>query len=369
MSHELRTPLNSLLILAKLLAENEEQTLSSQQVDYARTICSSGHDLLSLINEILDLSKVEAGKVEVKPQNVAIADLCEFVERSFRKVAEQKSLELRVEVASDAPKWIHTDPLRLQQILKNLLSNAFKFTNVGRVVLEVRAAPAAIAFAVSDTGIGIADEKQRVIFEAFHQADASTSRTYGGTGLGLAISRELVRLLGGEITLRSGIGEGSTFTVTLPIDGSATPLSTKRVEHPSPQATRVPSTTLAGRKVLVVDDDVRNAYAIRSLLERRGMFVVLADGARASLDALQKHPDVDIVLMDIMMPEIDGYDATRNIRAMEAFRDLPIIALTSKAMVGDREKVLDAGCSDFVPKPVDNDELLAAIVRWLSKRN
>jgi signal transduction histidine kinase/HAMP domain-containing protein/ActR/RegA family two-component response regulator len=369
MSHELRTPLNSLLILAKLLAENEEKTLTSQQVDYARTICSSGHDLLSLINEILDLSKVEAGKVEVKPQQVAVADLCEFVERSFRKVAEQKSLELHVEVSNDAPSYVHTDPLRLQQILKNLLSNAFKFTSAGRVTLEVRSALTGIAFVVSDTGIGIPEDKQRVIFEAFHQADASTSRTYGGTGLGLAISRELVRLLGGEITLRSVVGEGSTFTVNLPINfGGVTVTTTKRETPSLPPSAKIPQSALVGRKVLVVDDDVRNAFAIRSLLEKRGMVVVLADGARASLDALQKNPDTDVVLMDIMMPEIDGYDATRNIRAMEAFRDLPIIALTSKAMVGDREKVLSAGCSDFVPKPVDNDQLLSALVRWLSKR-
>jgi len=366
MSHELRTPLNSLLILAKLLSENEERTLTPQQVEFARTICSSGHDLLSLINEILDLSKVEAGKVEVKPQQVSIVELCDFVERSFRKIAEQKAVELRIHVATDAPKSIHTDPLRLQQILKNLLSNAFKFTSAGHVALAVRAEHAGVSFAVSDTGIGIAEDKQRIIFEAFHQADASTSRTYGGTGLGLAISRELVRLLGGEIAVQSAIGEGSTFTVTVPLamSGGGPPSSIKRLEAPA-----VPrlASALLGRKVLVVDDDVRNAYAIRSLLESRGMVVVIAESARASLDALHKNPDVDVVLMDIMMPEVDGYDATRNIRAMEAFRDLPIIALTSKAMVGDREKVLAAGCSDFVPKPVDNDELLDAISNWLSK--
>ena len=233
-------------------------------------------------------------------------------------------------------------------------------------MIDVRAAPLGIAFLVSDTGIGIADDKQHVIFEAFHQADASTSRTYGGTGLGLAISRELVRLLGGEIALRSNVGEGSVFTVTLPLRLDA---ATMTAPPKRDSATSLPSIdSLVGKKVLVVDDDVRNAFAIRSLLEKRGMVVILADGALASLDALQKNPDTDVVLMDIMMPEIDGYDATRNIRAMEAFRTLPIIALTSKAMVGDREKVLAAGCSDFVPKPVDNDQLLEALVRFLSKR-
>ena len=380
MSHELRTPLNSLLILAKLLADNEEHTLTSQQVEYARTICSSGHDLLSLINEILDLSKVEAGKVEVKPQDMLLSDLREFVSRSFEKVAEQKGLGFQIHVAKDTPSLIHTDPLRLQQILKNLLSNAFKFTSNGQVTLSLQRAPAditfqseslqhaeeIISFAVIDTGIGIPEDKQRIVFEAFHQADASTSRTYGGTGLGLAISRELARLLGGEIILESEPGHGSTFTLYLPVRLSAqvSPMSF-RMNREAPSSSKIP-TALLGRKVLVVDDDVRNAYAIRSLLERKGMNVLLAEGARASLDVLQKNPDVDLVLMDIMMPEVDGYDATRNIRAMENFKKLPIIALTSKAMVGDREKVLEAGCTDFVPKPVDNDQLLAVMNRLLA---
>jgi len=382
MSHELRTPLNSLLILAKLLADNDEHTLTSQQVEYARTICSSGHDLLSLINEILDLSKVEAGKVEVKPQDVLVSDLREFVSRSFEKVAEQKGLGFQIHIAKETPSLIHTDPLRLQQILKNLLSNAFKFTSNGQVLLTMqRVSPGDIAFqsetlqhadqiisfAVIDTGIGIPEDKQRIVFEAFHQADASTSRTYGGTGLGLAISRELARLLGGEITLESETGHGSTFTLYLParLAIPAGPLSFRR-DREIPSSNGKLQGSLTGRKVLVVDDDVRNAYAIRSLLERRGVNVLLAEGARQSLDALQKNPDVDLVLMDIMMPEIDGYDATRNIRAMESFKKLPIIALTSKAMVGDREKVLEAGCTDFVPKPVDNDQLLAVMNRLLS---
>jgi signal transduction histidine kinase/HAMP domain-containing protein/ActR/RegA family two-component response regulator len=378
MSHELRTPLNSLLILAKLLADNEEKTLTSQQVDYARTICSSGRDLLALINEILDLSKVESGKVEVKAQDMMVADLKDFCARSFDKVAEQKGLSFRIDVKSDAPKAIHTDPLRLQQILKNLLSNAFKFTQTGGVTLEIGRAPRTtpfqteslagddvVAFTVTDTGIGIPEDKQRIVFEAFHQADASTSRTYGGTGLGLAISRELARLLGGEIALRSTPGRGSTFTLYVPASFSPPnpPVSIRR-ETPSVLPPPLPASFI-GRKVLVVDDDVRNAYAIRSLLERRGMSVLLAESARASLDALQKNPDVDVVLMDIMMPEVDGYDATRNIRAMEKFAKLPIIALTSKAMVGDREKVLEAGCNDFVPKPVETDQLLAVMGRLL----
>jgi signal transduction histidine kinase/HAMP domain-containing protein/ActR/RegA family two-component response regulator len=369
MSHELRTPLNSLLILARLLAENREGNLTPPQVEYARTISTSGHDLLSLINEILDLSKVEAGKVEVRPQTVAIADLGDFVEKSFRKVAEEKGLAFRVDVVQGAPRTMITDPLRLQQILKNLLANAFKFTNAGEVALTITPelarsnGEAGIAISVRDTGIGIPPEKQAIIFEAFHQADASTSRTYGGTGLGLAISRELARLLGGEITVSSEHHQGSTFTIHLPVVFPLIgALSARQKVEPT---LRTPATSLADRKVLVVDDDARNVFAIRSLLEGRGMKVLLADGARACFDVLDEHPDVALVLMDIMMPEIDGYEAARRIRAKPAFRDLPIIALTSKAMVGDREKVLAAGCSDFIPKPVDNEMLLSTIVHWI----
>src|SRR5688572_24285842 len=230
MSHELRTPLNSLLILARLLSENKDGNLTPKQVEFAQTILTSGSDLLNLINDVLDLSKVEAGKMDVNPIDVSMDDVQDFVERTFRPVAEQKGLAFTVDIHGDAPNPIFTDGQRLQQVLKNLLSNAFKFTQEGNVTLTVRRAEKGrrfqnpvlenssevLAFAVADTGVGIPKEKQRLIFEAFQQADGTTSRKYGGTGLGLSISREIARLLGGEIRVESTEGKGSTFTLFLP---------------------------------------------------------------------------------------------------------------------------------------------------------
>src|SRR5256885_3208781 len=235
MSHELRTPLNSLLILAKLLWDNQEGTLSEKQVEFARTIYNAGSDLLELINDILDLSKVEAGKMDVNPQNVAPAAVADYVERTFRPVGDQKSLTFAAKLADGLPKTFVTDEQRLQQVLKNLLSNAFEFTAQGGVTLTLSPAPAStrffeetlrsaesvVQFEVADTGIGISEDKLKLIFEAFQQADGTTSRRYGGTGLGLSISREIARLLGGEIRVASEPGEGSTFTLFLPTEAPA----------------------------------------------------------------------------------------------------------------------------------------------------
>jgi signal transduction histidine kinase/HAMP domain-containing protein len=234
MSHELRTPLNSLLILAKLLTENKDQNLSKKQVEFAQTIYSSGTDLLNLINDILDLSKVEAGKMEVNQSDVSMGEIRDFVQRTFKPVAEQKNLDFVIDIDPAVPSPIATDGQRLQQVLKNLLSNAFKFTERGAVTLAIRPAEATrrfasrsldraaggvIAFEVRDTGVGIPREKQQLIFEAFQQADGTTSRKFGGTGLGLSISREMARLLGGEIRVESVPGQGSVFTLFLPVKG------------------------------------------------------------------------------------------------------------------------------------------------------
>jgi len=657
MSHELRTPLNSLLILSKVLGTNETGNLTEKQVDSAQTIHNAGSDLLALINDILDLSKVEAGKMDVHPGRTSLAGVRDYVERSFRLLAEEKGLTFAVELEPGAPQEVETDEQRLQQILKNLVSNAIKFTDTGSVTLRVRRNDGdRVAFSVEDTGIGIPPDKLRLIFEAFQQAEGSISRRFGGTGLGLSISREIARLLGGEIRAESAEGEGSTFTLvlpathrppaTLPEPGPVTalpdpalvanggrraeslelpgPLTDDRSDllpgdrialvmtedrdlargavevahergfkcllalrgdaglalvhefmpkaivlsrelphvegtavldhlkrHPEtrhlpvyvlgdPSAERevrasgalglvpapVTQEALAGvfdglaefldrrggsvllvsadaaerqalaelvgdvnveiggaasreealaeldarrfdcvvldigladgdgfgvlervkrakrfrglpvivhssreltareearlrryadtvvlkdarsperlldetslylhrpesrlpaekrrmlerlhsgdevfdgKKVLIVDDDVRNVFALTSVFERRGMHVVFAENGREGIEALRRHPDVALVLMDIMMPEMDGYEATRTVREMPEFERLPIVALTAKAMKGDREKSIASGASDYITKPVDVDQLLSLMRVWLHR--
>jgi CheY-like chemotaxis protein/nitrogen-specific signal transduction histidine kinase len=675
MSHELRTPLNSLLILARMLADNNEGNLSQKQVEYVNTIHSAGNDLLVLINDILDLAKIESGTMSVEVQETLFSDLHNHIERTFEQIASDRKLDFQVRFQEDLPRAIYTDTKRLQQVLKNLLANAFKFTERGSVSLDVshvthgwsrdreplNHAEQVIAFAVTDTGIGISPQKQHIIFEAFQQEDGTTSRKYGGTGLGLAISREIAHLLGGEIRLSSEVGKGSTFTLYLPqyylntsnitptsnprplttskpissysqpqiiepepdlikeqaieddrqiiqngdrilliieddlnfarilldlsrekgfkglvaargdvglamakeyqpaaimldirlpvIDGwtildrlkhdlstrhipvhimsvdegkqrglqqgaiaylqkpisreslieafneikafierpvknllvvedddlqrqsivelignsdvastavgtgtaalealklnrfdclvldlrlpdmngfelieqikkdpnlrdipiviytgqeltpqeetelrrvsdsiiikdarsperllDETALFLHRVQanFPAPQLKMLERSQqndpiLADKKVLIVDDDVRNIFALTSLLESHQMQIIHAENGRDGISTLQAHNDIDIVLMDIMMPEMDGYETMRAIRQIDRFNSLPIVALTAKAMKGDREKCIEAGASDYITKPIDNQQLLSLLRVWLYK--
>ncbi|MGI5284949.1 HAMP domain-containing protein [Nonomuraea polychroma] len=416
MSHELRTPLNSLLVLAKLLTENAEGNLTSQQVEFARTIHSAGSALLQLINDMLDLSKVEAGRMDIHPIQVSLPKMVDLLEAAFAPLAQDKGLAFSVEVESDVPRELRADEQRLQQVLRNLLSNAVKFTPRGDVKLRVSMAPPGVdfdddtlheardllAFQVIDTGIGIAPDKRDVIFEAFRQADGTTSRKYGGTGLGLAICRDIARLLGGEIHVDSELGKGSTFTLYLPAsyigplaatDGGtgrrqlmATPADEPAtvtvpepplpLDLPMPELVEPPIETptqwqgddpLNGAKILIVDDDIRNVFALTSVLERHGSTVVYAENGREGIEQLERNEDVALVLMDIMMPEMDGWATTSAIRRMPQFADLPIIALTAKVMRGDREKSIASGASDYVPKPVDVDRLLERLRGWLSR--
>jgi len=402
MSHELRTPLNSLLILAKLLSDNPENNLTDKQTEFARTIHRAGSDLLELINDILDLSKVEAGKMDVHTSPLEVHALCDAVEQTFLPVAEQKGLAFFVEVAEGTPPTFATDEQRLRQVLRNLLSNAFKFTDTGHVTMQLSladpamrfgvptlddAASPVLAFAVTDTGIGVAADKLRHIFEAFQQADGTTSRRYGGTGLGLSISREIARLLGGAITVQSEEGVGSTFTLYLPQEFpftealSALPMQTVSEEEatygrgPIISAMRAldeapptdyDATSLAGASVLVVDDDIRNVFALTSALEMHGATVLYADNGAEGLRILEDNPEIDLVLMDVMMPEMDGNQTTTAIRMMPGREHLPVLFLTAKAMPGDREKSIAAGASDYITKPVDLDTLLQSMRRWLA---
>ncbi|MEW6055691.1 MAG: HAMP domain-containing protein [Bdellovibrionota bacterium] len=382
MSHELRTPLNSLLILSKLLSENKDKNLNPEQVKFANTIYTSGCDLLALINEILDLSKVEAGKMPIIAKDVLLVEVQEYLEQTFRPVAEHKNLTFTLASDPALPKRMFTDVNRLQQILKNLLSNAFKFTEHGNVTMQFGYATAGrnfgiesldrasrvLAFSVTDTGIGIPKEKQKLIFEAFQQADGTTNRKYGGTGLGLTISREIARLLGGIIEVESAPGLGSTFTLYLPQDyqgyeGTREPSVDREAVLPSLPR----DADFTGKKILIIDDDMRNIFAITSVLEQYEMQVIYAENGHIGIQRLQENPDIDLVLMDMMMPEMDGIQATKEIRKLERFRNLPIISLTAKAMKGDREKCIEAGMSDYITKPVDSQKLLSVMHIWLNK--
>ncbi|MBI3313578.1 MAG: HAMP domain-containing protein, partial [Candidatus Omnitrophica bacterium] len=383
MSHELRTPLNSLLILSKILSENKEKNLSTEQVKFANTVYSAGCDLLSLINEILDLSKVEAGKITIDPKEFMLTDIKGYLEQTFGPVAEHKGLQFSIDLDKNLPEGMATDLSRLQQILKNLLSNAFKFTEKGKVSMTISAAERedgfgisaldqsqkVIAFSVSDTGIGIPLEKQKLIFEAFQQADGTTSRKYGGTGLGLTISREIANLLGGFIEVKSSPTEGSTFTLYLPAKYvSTTPGLRQTTIEQSREVPPLPEgASFEGSKILIIDDDVRNIFAIRSVLESRHIKVLYSHNGKEGIDLLKENDDVNLILMDIMMPGMDGFEAISVIRGISNFKELPVLALTAKAMKGDREKCLAAGASDYITKPVDPDELLSIIYTWLQQ--
>jgi signal transduction histidine kinase/CheY-like chemotaxis protein/HAMP domain-containing protein len=542
MSHELRTPLNSLLILSKLLADNAQGNLNDKQVEFARTINSAGSDLLNLINDILDLSKVESGTVTIEVGEMPVQHLKQHMERTFRQLASDKGLDFNVKFDPKLPETIRTDEKRLQQIVLNLLSNAFKFTSKGSVTLGVslaskgwskthsvlRHADRAVAISVTDTGIGIPEDKQKLIFEAFQQADGTTSRKYGGTGLGLSISREIARLLGGELQVRSTPGEGSTFTLYVPLEAEAAiglgsdgtsaryensgaivptalptgfevnddrdelgkgpfvliveddptfatilldaaheanlkgvvstagagTLAMARKLQPSaitldlgladidgfvlldllkhdPETGHVPIHVisgvdrsnsvmgmgafgitekpaeraelvrifqslreeavkqkprrrklrpadmaapgprmvpeLAGAKVLIVDDDIRNIFSLTSVLESHGVEVLHAERGKDGILILEQTPGVDVALIDIMMPEMDGYETMQEIRRLPSLADLPLIAVTAKAMKGDRQKCLDAGASDYIAKPVDIELLLALLRVWVAR--
>ncbi|HJU15424.1 MAG TPA: response regulator, partial [Stellaceae bacterium] len=388
MSHELRTPLNSILILGQQMAENHDGNLTDKQVEFARTIHSAGIDLMNLISDILDLSKIESGTVTVEAEQIALANLEEMVARPFRHEAEAKKLDFLVTIDPKLDPTMVTDAKRLQQVLKNLLSNAFKFTEQGGVKLAIYAAAsgwapkhpvldhasAVVAFEVSDTGIGIPPEKQKIIFEAFQQADASTSRRYGGTGLGLAISRELSHLLGGEIQLRSTPGVGSTFTLYLPLHygGSAQrPAAVPSVAMPATafQSPAAPSVEAVvddraalepgDAVLLVVEDDPHYARIIADLAHERGFKVLVAPrGADALALAREYRPSA--VSLDVFLPDMLGWTVLSQLKQNPETRHIPVQVVT---LDEDRQNGLARGAFSFVTKPSTAEALESALDR------
>jgi CheY-like chemotaxis protein/nitrogen-specific signal transduction histidine kinase len=379
MSHEIRTPLNSLLMLAEQLQSNPDGNMTDAQVEYAQVIRSSGNDILNLLGRILDLAKLESGAVAVELSDLSLADLRASLLQEFAPAAQAKAIGYTVEVLPGAPEVIVTDPRRLRRILSNLLNNAFKFTEKGQVLIQIGPAargwapettsltdaPGVVCFRVIDSGIGISHPEQRRIFEPFAQADSSEARLYGGTGLGLAISRELVSLLGGDITVESASGSGTTFTLFLPASGTSRGPTRPSLVERRRELWQMPAGGFDGAKVLLVDNDFRNIFAMTALLERCNAKVTVAENGAAAITTLQRMADIDLVLMDIMMPIMDGYETIRAIRAMRNFRTVPIIAVTAKVNVGERQRCLDAGADDFIPKPTGAAELVAALRPFL----
>lgn len=522
MSHELRTPLNSILILSNLLKENRNNGLTEKEIEYAKTIYKSGNDLLNLINEILDLSKIESKRLELEITKFSLDEISGDMNSLFEPVAMEKKINFNVINLYASENEMNSDKARIEQILKNLLSNAFKFTpENGNVTLEISKDSGKVIFKVKDSGIGIAKEKQSQIFEAFKQADGSINRKFGGTGLGLTISKQLSKLLGGDITVISEQGKGSIFSLIIPenlnevkLDSEDRVYSTEKkiesalkkdsdaadkkneekinetnilvvedseeyieqiktfidredinlefartgdetekklsqkkfdiiildlnlpdisgfellkkikteekhtktpviiytgrsltekenmelsklsrsiiiktlnsyerlkdeiksvVDNPEHKpdekiemySSGILNNVLENKNVLLVDDDMRNIFALTNVLENNSMNVIVANDGREAVEKVKSSEKIDIILMDIMMPEMDGYEATKEIRKIPGFEKIPIIALTAKAMKGDREKCIEAGASDFIAKPVDIMKLISLMKIWL----
>ena len=383
-SHELRTPLNSILLLSKLLADDGGRRLSKEQLQQSRVIHEAGSDLKTLIDNILDLSRIEAGRNVLHTELVDLPAMLEGLVELVAPQFQDKGLTLDLDIHPDAPAHIQTDGDKLRQIIKNFLSNAVKFTAQGGARIQLRpttgphAGKRPICIAVTDSGIGIPEDQHAVIFEAFQQADGATNRRYGGTGLGLSISRELARLMGGRIQLESRENQGSTFSLLLPpavqrqetqgrktTDTPANPDKSGGTKTKTAAAPALPTADFRGRRILVVDDDLRNLLSITPLLEGWSLNVTGAGDGAEALEALAEEDPFDLVLMDIMMPGLDGLETMRRLRARERGGAPPVIALSAKAAPEDKAQCLEAGADDFLAKPVDPADLLRALQRVL----
>jgi signal transduction histidine kinase/ActR/RegA family two-component response regulator len=370
-SHELRTPLNSILLLSKLLAEGGKNALPETSIHQARIIYDAGRDLMTLIDNILDLSRIEAGKSSFKLEKTDLTRLLMGLIELFEPQFESKGLSFQLEIADGTPDTIITDGDKLGQIIKNFISNAVKFTEKGEVTVRLENNVSdtgddyPVRISVQDTGIGIPQHKQAEIFEAFEQADGSTSRRYGGTGLGLSISRELAHLLGGMIELDSTEGRGSIFSLMMPLEFQlngidddqilSEPLTVqdepKDVTHKADDA--LPEADFKNKNILIVDDDLNNLLALTPLLERWGLNITAAGDGQEALDTLGGADGFDLVLMDIMLPGMDGFETIRKIRQQAQFKDLPIICLSAKGGSNNRRQCIEAGANDILSKPVE----------------
>ncbi len=374
-SHELRTPLNSIVLLSKLLV-SEDQGLDDKHKQQARVINKAGQDLLQLINDILDLSKIEAGRLDLHLREVTIVDLLNDIHDLFKPVADDKGLVLMVERQPSAPETLLTDADKLAQILRNFMGNAIKFTAQGQITLrlehDVSDSRWPVRISVTDTGIGIPEDKHDLIFEAFQQADGSTSRRYGGTGLGLSISCSLADLLGGRIAVDSQSGHGATFTLMLPerlelSDHDDKPIVKEYADSQAERSESIPVANFNGSRILLVDDDMRNLLALTPVLEGWGLDVIAAGDGEEALETLAEESDVAVALLDVMMPGLDGLELAGAIREQSRFATLPCIGLSAKAGDDDRERWLALGVGDYLVKPVDVHKLHSVLSKVLNE--
>ncbi|WP_153110861.1 hybrid sensor histidine kinase/response regulator [Propionivibrio limicola] len=356
MSHEIRTPLNGILGFAQTgYRENYGRAASQQMFSH---VIESGKLLLAIINDILDFSKIEAGKLSLDSVPVAIGDLVDKTVQMMAERAREKGLELSVRKAPDLPRRLIGDPVRIQQILLNLLSNAVKFTPAGEVRLDVAVAGGDLLIRVADTGIGMQPEQVLRLFSPFEQADNSTTRKFGGTGLGLAITKNLVDLMGGQISVKTAPGAGSTFEVRLKIVPAATPGEAGCSIEDIPQSVK----KLAGVNILVAEDMELNRYVLDDMLTHEGAHVRFVSNGREAIEALQREGEAfDLVLMDVQMPEMDGLEATR--RVLQLRPDMPVIGQTAHALVEEHAKCLAAGMIDVITKPIEHDELVEVVLK------
>ncbi|HEX3901554.1 MAG TPA: ATP-binding protein [Polyangia bacterium] len=375
MSHEIRTPLNSVLALTELLRDGVAGPLTIDQRKYLQVIERNGQALLHLINDVLDLSRIETGHLEMDAQDVDLAPQVELVTAALAPLAAAKNLDLMVKLPPSLPA-ARGDVDRFRQILTNLIGNAIKFTEGGgQILIGAEVGPDTVTVVVTDTGVGIPDAYREKIFEEFVQVDQTLARRQGGTGLGLAIARRLARLMGGEIEVESVLSRGSRFSLSLPRAAEAKASAASSVSNVPTTATAElpPGQPLAGAAppvpvipatVLVVEDNEDNLFTLRQILARRPLAIVTATSGRQAIERCRVDPP-DLVIMDVQMPGMTGLQATGAIRALPGGADIPIVALTAQAMKGDRERILAAGCDAYLAKPVQPNELIAVVERLL----